>query len=172
MFGLGFDTASEVALLALAADAPDTGIAGYSVMLLPALFAAGMSLVDTLDSVLMTYAYGWAKVEAHRKLFYNFVITGCSAVIALIVGGLEVLGAVFPQWPPMHWVNSHFEWLGFGVIAFFAASFAASLLYDQLVLAPKSAKVLQDTDSQIGETSRLVDAGGRGSSEDTCTVCA
>jgi high-affinity nickel-transport protein len=132
LFGLGFDTASEVALLALAAEAPQSGVPPAVVMLLPLLFAAGMSLVDTLDSVLMLFAYGWSSVQPQRKLFYNFSITLTSAVIALGVGGLEVMGAAFPQWPSMQWMNAHFEWLGFLIIAFFAVSFATSVLYDQV----------------------------------------
>jgi high-affinity nickel-transport protein len=133
LFGLGFDTASEVALLALAAEAPHSGVPPAVVMILPLLFAAGMSLVDTLDSVLMLFAYGWSSVNPQRKLFYNFSITLTSAIIALGVGGLEILGAAAPKWPPMVWVNAHFEWLGFFVVAFFAASFATSVLYDQVI---------------------------------------
>jgi nickel/cobalt transporter (NiCoT) family protein len=94
LFGLGFDTASEVALLGLAATSGASHIPVAYILILPALFAAGMSLVDATDGILMLGAYGWAYVKPIRKLYYNLNITLVSVVIAFGIGGLEVLGIV------------------------------------------------------------------------------
>jgi high-affinity nickel-transport protein len=91
LFGLGFDTASEIALLALAAGAASTGLPFYAVLCLPVIFAAGMSLLDTLDGAFMSFAYGWAFAKPLRKVYYNITVTGLSVAVALIVGGVEVL---------------------------------------------------------------------------------
>src|SRR5690348_13328199 len=94
LFGLGFDTASEVALLGLAASSGVNHIPIWYILLLPALFAAGMSLVDTTDGVLMLGAYGWAYLKPIRKLYYNLTITLISVLIAFLIGGIEVLSIV------------------------------------------------------------------------------
>jgi nickel/cobalt transporter (NiCoT) family protein len=91
LFGLGFDTASEIALLALAAGAASTGLPFYAVLCLPVIFAAGMSLLDTLDGAFMSFAYGWAFAKPLRKVYYNITVTGLSVAVALIVGSVEVL---------------------------------------------------------------------------------
>jgi len=91
LFGLGFDTASEIALLALAAGAASTGLPFYAVLCLPVIFAAGMSLLDTLDGAFMSFAYGWAFSKPLRKVYYNITVTGLSVAVALIVGTVEVL---------------------------------------------------------------------------------
>ncbi|HEV7677095.1 MAG TPA: HoxN/HupN/NixA family nickel/cobalt transporter [Candidatus Dormibacteraeota bacterium] len=91
LFGLGFDTASEIALLALAAGAASTGLPFYAVLCLPVIFAAGMSLLDTLDGAFMSFAYGWAFAKPLRKVYYNITVTGLSVAVALIVGTVEVL---------------------------------------------------------------------------------
>jgi len=91
LFGLGFDTASEIALLALAAGAASTGLPFYAVLCLPVIFAAGMSLLDTLDGAFMSFAYGWAFSKPLRKVYYNITVTGLSVAVALIVGSVEVL---------------------------------------------------------------------------------
>ncbi|MBV8901726.1 MAG: HoxN/HupN/NixA family nickel/cobalt transporter, partial [Verrucomicrobia bacterium] len=90
LFGLGFETATEVALLGISASAAAKGLSLQAVMALPALFTSGMTLVDTTDGVLMIGAYGWAFVKPIRKLYYNLTITFVSVVVALIVGGIEV----------------------------------------------------------------------------------
>jgi nickel/cobalt transporter (NiCoT) family protein len=91
LFGLGFDTASEVALLFLAAGAASSGLPVYAILCLPVLFAAGMSLLDTIDGSFMNFAYGWAFSKPARKLYYNLVITGLSVAVALLVGSIELL---------------------------------------------------------------------------------
>src|SRR5207247_5320481 len=94
LFGLGFDTASEVALLGIAAAVGGTGMPIVFVLLFPLLFAAGMSLVDTTDSIMMLGAYGWAFVKPVRKLYYNMNITLVSVLIALVIGTSEFLSII------------------------------------------------------------------------------
>ena len=92
LFGLGFDTATEVALLVLAAGAAGGALPWYAVLCLPVLFAAGMVLLDTLDGALMVLAYGWARRQPARKLYYNLIVTGLSVAVALLVGTIELGG--------------------------------------------------------------------------------
>lgn len=94
LFGLGFDTATEVGLLALAARSGQSGLPFWSIMLLPMLFTAGMCLVDTADGILMLRAYGWAFITPVRKLYYNFSITALSVLVAFFVGTYELLQIV------------------------------------------------------------------------------
>ena len=91
LFGLGFDTATEVALLFLAAGAASSGLPIYAILCLPVLFAAGMSLLDTIDGSFMNFAYGWAFSKPVRKIYYNLTITALSVAVAVIVGTVEVL---------------------------------------------------------------------------------
>jgi high-affinity nickel-transport protein len=91
LFGLGFDTATEVGLLALTAGAATAALPWYAVLCLPVLFAAGMSLMDTIDGAFMTQAYGWAFAKPVRKVFYNITITGLSIAVAFVVGTVELL---------------------------------------------------------------------------------
>ncbi|HEX4009343.1 MAG TPA: HoxN/HupN/NixA family nickel/cobalt transporter [Solirubrobacteraceae bacterium] len=97
LFGLGFDTATEVALLFLAAGAAGAGLPFYAILCLPILFAAGMSLLDTIDGSFMNFTYGWAFSQPVRKVFYNLTITGLSVAIALLVGTIELLGLAAGQ---------------------------------------------------------------------------
>jgi high-affinity nickel-transport protein len=90
LFGLGFDTATEIALLFLAGGAAGAGLPWYAVLTLPVLFAAGMSLLDTIDGSFMNFAYGWAFSNPVRKLYYNVTVTGLSVVVALGIGGIEL----------------------------------------------------------------------------------
>jgi nickel/cobalt transporter (NiCoT) family protein len=94
LFGLGFDTATEVALLVLAGGAGAAGLPIWAVACLPILFAAGMSLLDTLDGVFMNFAYGWALSRPIRKVFYNLTVTGLSVAVAVVVGGAELLSVL------------------------------------------------------------------------------
>jgi high-affinity nickel-transport protein len=94
LFGLGFDTATEVALLFLAAGAAGAGLPFYAILCLPILFAAGMSLLDTIDGAFMNFAYGWAFSRPVRKLYYNITITGLSVTVALLVGTVELLSVL------------------------------------------------------------------------------
>jgi high-affinity nickel-transport protein len=101
LFGLGFDTATEVALLFLAAGAAGAGLPFYAILCLPVLFAAGMSLLDTIDGSFMNVAYGWAFSKPARKVFYNIVITGLSVAVALVIGTIELAGLL------AHQLNAH-----------------------------------------------------------------
>ena len=94
LFGLGFDTATEIALLGISASQGAEGMSMWSILVFPALFTAGMSLVDTTDAVLMVRAYGWAFVKPIRKLYYNMTITLVSVIVALVIGGVEALGLI------------------------------------------------------------------------------
>ena len=97
LFGLGFDTATEVGLLGIAAARAARGMSPWQTLIFPALFTAGMALVDTTDSVLMVGAYGWAFVQPLRKLWYNLTITAVSVLVALLIGGIEALGDVYKR---------------------------------------------------------------------------
>jgi high-affinity nickel-transport protein len=94
LFGLGFDTATEVALLVLAGGAALSGLPFYAILCLPILFAAGMSLLDTLDGVFMRFAYGWSFAKPVRRVYYNLTVTGLSVVVALLIGTVELLSVL------------------------------------------------------------------------------
>ncbi len=135
LFGLGFDTATEVALLGISATQAGQGMSIWSIMVFPALFAAGMSLVDTTDGVLMLGAYNWAFVKPMRKLYYNLVITAVSVVVAVLIGGIEGLGLIGDQfglegwfWDGIGALNDNFGSLGFVIIGVFIVAWIASLL--------------------------------------------
>jgi high-affinity nickel-transport protein len=135
LFGLGFDTATEVALLAISATEASKGLSIWSVMVFPVLFTAGMCLVDTTDGILMLGAYGWAFLNPIRKLFYNMTITAVSVVVALLVGGIEALGLVADQfgpaggfWDMIRKLNDNFGALGYLIIGVFAASWLVSVI--------------------------------------------
>ncbi len=135
LFGLGFDTATEVALLGISATQAGQGMSIWSIMVFPALFAAGMSLVDTTDGVLMLGAYNWAFVKPMRKLYYNLVITAVSVVVAVLIGGIEGLGLIGDQlglngwfWDGIGSLNDNFNGLGFVIIGVFILAWIVSLL--------------------------------------------
>jgi high-affinity nickel-transport protein len=134
LFGLGFDTATEVGLLGISAAEASKGLPIWSIMVFPALFTAGMALIDTTDSILMLGAYGWAFAKPLRKLYYNITITSVSVLVALIVGGLEALGLIQgeldlsgPFWSPIAALNNNFGTLGYVIIGIFMASWIASV---------------------------------------------
>jgi nickel/cobalt transporter (NiCoT) family protein len=132
LFGLGFDTASEVALLFLAAGAAGAGLPFYAILCLPILFAAGMSLLDTIDGSFMNFAYGWSFSKPVRKLYYNITITGLSVMIALVIGTVELAGLFSEQlgargsfW---RWVqNVNINELGLVIVGMFVATWAIAL---------------------------------------------
>jgi nickel/cobalt transporter (NiCoT) family protein len=135
LFGLGFDTATEVALLGISATEAARGISIWSIMVFPALFAAGMSLIDTADGVLMLGAYNWAFVKPVRKLYYNLTITLVSVVVAVLIGGIEALGLVGGQfglsgwfWDAIGALNDNFNALGFAIIGVFMATWVVSIV--------------------------------------------
>lgn len=132
LFALGFETASEIGLFGLSAQASNT-VSNWSLLIFPALFAAGMTLVDTTDGVLMVGAYGWAYRNPVRKLFYNLTITSVSVLVALVVGGIETLGLIGDQfelhgvfWEAISKLNDNFGVLGYGIIVLFVTSWAVS----------------------------------------------
>jgi high-affinity nickel-transport protein len=135
LFGLGFDTATEVSLLGISAAEAAKGTSFSVIMVFPALFAAGMSLVDTTDGVLMLHAYNWAFVKPMRKLYYNLTITFVSVVVAVVIGGIEALGLIGGQmhlagwfWGGVGALNDNFNTLGFVIIGVFVASWVLSLV--------------------------------------------
>jgi nickel/cobalt transporter (NiCoT) family protein len=134
LFGLGFDTATEVGLLGISAAEASKGLPIWSIMIFPALFTAGMALIDTTDSILMLGAYGWAFVKPLRKLYYNITITSVSVVVAIIVGGLEMLGLIQgelnlsgPFWDPIAALNNNFGMLGYVIVGIFLLSWIVSV---------------------------------------------
>jgi nickel/cobalt transporter (NiCoT) family protein len=139
LFGLGFDTATEVGLFGISAVQTTSGLLPVAVLVFPALFAAGMALVDTTDSILMVGAYGWAFTKPIRKLFYNMTMTLISALIAVVIGGIEALGLAADQfslsgsfWDLIGHLNDNWGALGYGIIALFAASWLGSLVIYRL----------------------------------------
>jgi high-affinity nickel-transport protein len=136
LFGLGFDTATEIGLLGLSASEAARGLSLWSVLVFPALFAAGMSLVDTTDNVLMLGAYGWAFVKPIRKIYYNMTITLISVIVAVMVGGIEALGLMADQfhfhgtfWSWVGTLNENFGTLGYVIIGLFALSWIVSIWF-------------------------------------------
>ena len=134
LFGLGFDTASEIGLIGLAAMQAAQGLPLWSVLVFPALFTAGMALVDTIDSGVMVGAYGWAFVNPIRKLWYNLTITAVSVVVALLIGGLEALGLLAEKlgleghfWEAVGELNEDLASFGFVVVGVFVASWVLSV---------------------------------------------
>lgn len=149
LFALGFDTATEVSLFGLSAAEASRGADPWAVLVFPALFTAGMALVDAADGVLMLGAYSWAYVRPMRRLFYNLTITAISVVVALVVGTLEALNLIADKlglegrfWDWIGAVNAHFGVLGFGIVALFAAAWLLSYLvyrlggFDRAAVAP------------------------------------
>jgi nickel/cobalt transporter (NiCoT) family protein len=136
LFGLGFDTATEIGLLGISAAQASKGLSIWSIMVFPALFAAGMSLIDTTDNILMLGAYGWAFVKPIRKLYYNLTITCVSVVVAFVVGGIEALGLLAGHfqlsgtfWDIVRRLNESFGLLGYFIIGLFALSWIFSIAF-------------------------------------------
>jgi high-affinity nickel-transport protein len=134
LFGLGFDTATEIGLLGISAAEAAKGLSLWSILVFPTLFAAGMSLIDTTDNILMLGAYGWAFVKPIRKLYYNITITFVSVIVAFAVGGIEALGLIADHmhlqgsfWTFIGRLNNNFGVLGYVIVGFFVASWVISL---------------------------------------------
>jgi high-affinity nickel-transport protein len=135
LFGLGFDTATEIGVLGISAAEASKGLPFWSILVFPFLFAAGMSLIDTTDNILMLGAYGWAFVKPIRKLYYNMTITCISVVVALVVGGIEALGLLAgqfdlkgPFWAAVIKLNDNFGTLGYFIVGLFALSWIVSIV--------------------------------------------
>jgi high-affinity nickel-transport protein len=142
LFGLGFDTATEIGLLSISAPEAARGASVADVLVFPALFASGMALVDTADSALMVSAYRWAFVDPLRKLWYNLTITGASVAVALFIGGIEALGLIADRldlsggmWTLVDGLNESLANVGFAVIALFAVAWLVSVVLYRRVFA-------------------------------------
>jgi high-affinity nickel-transport protein len=127
LFGLGFDTATEIALLVLTSSNAASGLPWYAILCLPVLFAAGMSLFDTIDGSFMTAAYGWALAKPLRKVYYNFVITGLSVAVAFIVGTVEIMSLVGDRFgfhdSIWRWVTTlNLNVIGFAIVGLFVST--------------------------------------------------
>ncbi|HHF0024645.1 TPA: HoxN/HupN/NixA family nickel/cobalt transporter [Pseudomonas aeruginosa] len=149
LFGLGFDTATEIGLLGIAASQAAQQLPMLSILVFPALFTAGMALVDSADSVLMTGAYRWAQVRPARKLYYNLTITSASVLVALLVGGLEALNLLAGQlglegglWDVVARLNEQLGLIGYLIVALFVSTWALAWVvyrykgYDRLDPTP------------------------------------
>jgi high-affinity nickel-transport protein len=135
LFGLGFDTATEVALLGISAAAAAKGLSLEAMAIFPALFTAGMTLADTTDGILMVGAYGWAFIKPIRKLYYNLTITFASVIVAFLIGGIEAVGLFKDQfnltggaWDLVGGLNENLSTLGFLIVGVFALSWIGSVI--------------------------------------------
>lgn len=135
LFGLGFDTATEIGVLGMAAAQATQGLSITAIMIFPALFTAGMSLMDTADSILMTRAYGWAFINPVRKLWYNLTLTAASVIVAIFIGGIEALGLLAGKlgldgrvWSFIASLNEDLANFGYAVVGIFALSWIGSML--------------------------------------------
>ncbi|CAN7732521.1 HoxN/HupN/NixA family nickel/cobalt transporter [Phyllobacterium sp. LjRoot231] len=135
LFGLGFDTATEIGLLGISAAQATQGMSFWTILVFPALFTAGMSLMDTTDSVLMTGAYGWASINPMRKLWYNLTITAASVVVAIFIGGVEALGLISDKlglqgafWNFVGGLNDNLANFGYAVVGIFILSWIISAI--------------------------------------------
>jgi high-affinity nickel-transport protein len=135
LFGLGFDTATEVGLLGISATQAAQGLSPWTILVFPALFTAGMSIMDTTDSVLMTGAYGWASITPIRKLWYNLTITAASVAVAIFIGGVEALGLIGDElglkgglWGAISDLNGNLANFGYAVVGIFIVSWIVSTL--------------------------------------------
>ncbi len=154
LFGLGFDTATEVALFGISATQAANGVSLSGILVFPALFTAAMSLVDTTDGVLMLGAYGWAYMKPIRKLYYNMTITAVSVVVAVLIGGLETLNLIGDQlgltdgggfWGAIGDLNDNFGVLGYIIIGVFVLSWVGSVAFYKF-------KRYDELDVEVGTT--------------------
>ncbi|MCX4749832.1 HoxN/HupN/NixA family nickel/cobalt transporter [Kitasatospora sp. NBC_01287] len=134
LFGLGFDTATEVSLLVLAGGAAAFSLPWYALLVLPVLFAAGMSLLDTIDGSFMNFAYEWAFSKPVRKIYYNLTVTGLSVLVALVIGVIELVGLLADQYGitggPIGWIATlNLNNVGFAIVGLFAVTWAGALAF-------------------------------------------
>jgi nickel/cobalt transporter (NiCoT) family protein len=134
LFGLGFDTTTEIGVLGVSAAEGSKGLSFWSILVFPILFAAGMCLIDTTDNILMLGAYGWAFVKPVRKLYYNLTITTVSVIVALVVGGIETLGLLGDHfhlqgrfWEGIAALNDNFGTLGYLIVGLFLVTWIISI---------------------------------------------
>jgi len=160
LFGLGFDTATEVALLVLAGTAVAGGLPFWAILSLPLLFAAGMSLFDTIDGCFMNFAYDWAFAKPVRKVFYNLTITGLSVFVAFFIGSIELLGLIGSE---LHLDDPFFNFFGnfnintagFVIVGAFVTTWIVAVLYWHLgnVEEKWDARMLGPEPVEVAETS-------------------
>jgi len=150
LFGLGFDTATEISVLEISAAQAAQSMSIWNILVFPALFTAGMSLMDTTDSVVMTGAYGWAFVTPARKLWYNLTITAASVGVALFVGGVEALGLIGQKlglggvfWHMIGGFNDSLTQFGIATVGIFVAIWIASMALH---------RTMNDDPAKVGET--------------------
>jgi nickel/cobalt transporter (NiCoT) family protein len=141
LFGLGFDTATEIGLLGISATQSARGMSAWTILVFPALFTACMSLMDTTDSVVMTGAYGWAFINPIRKLWYNLTLTAAPVIVAIFIGGVEALGLIAdklslqgPFWNAIGGLNDNFGNVGFGVVGIFILTWIISIVIYRSIL--------------------------------------
>jgi high-affinity nickel-transport protein len=132
LFGLGFDTATEVGLLVMAGGAAAFNLPFYAILVLPVLFAAGMCLADTVDGVFMNVAYGWAFARPVRKVFYNITITSISVAVALIIGTIELVGVLVDEadigsGPLVTIAHIPLDYAGYGIVGLFVVTWIIAL---------------------------------------------
>ena len=133
LFGLGFDTATEVSLLVLAGGAAAFALPWYAILTLPILFAAGMSLLDSIDGCFMNFAYGWAFSKPVRKVYYNITITALSVAVALVIGSVEVISIIADklnvQSGPIAWIGGlDLNFVGYAIVGLFVLTWIVALL--------------------------------------------
>ncbi|MFJ5925766.1 HoxN/HupN/NixA family nickel/cobalt transporter [Kitasatospora sp. NPDC092948] len=134
LFGLGFDTATEVSLLVLAGGAAAFSLPWYALLVLPILFAAGMSLLDTIDGSFMNFAYEWAFSKPVRKIYYNLTVTGLSVLVALVIGVIELVGLLAEKLDittgPIGWIGSlDLNLVGYVIVGLFVVTWAAAMAF-------------------------------------------
>jgi nickel/cobalt transporter (NiCoT) family protein len=146
LFGLGFDTATEIGLLAVSAAQAAKGLPLPAIMVFPALFTAGMVLIDSLDGLMMSGAYRWASADPYRRLYYNLAVTSLSVVVAVAIGGIEVLGLTAAAgsatgfWAAIGVLNDHFGMVGGAIVVLFALLWLLSALRFRRRAAPQQAR--------------------------------
>jgi high-affinity nickel-transport protein len=170
IFGLGFDTATEVALLATTALFAGRGLPWYSIMCLPILFTAGMSLMDTIDGLFMNAAYSYALFNPIRRIYYNLAITGLSVAICFFIGTIEVLGLI-PQ--ELHWkggfwnftANFNINTAGYVIVGMFIVSWIVAIVYWRVghVEERWGARLIAENSAVIENAERALDEGAPGS---------
>ncbi len=135
LFGLGFDTATEIGLMGISAASSAQGMSVWSIMIFPILFTAGMTLIDTTDSIMMLGAYGWAFIKPIRKIYYNITITALSILVALVIAGIEGLGLIGDKlemkgifWSWIGSLNDNFGVIGYTIIGLFLMCWIVSFI--------------------------------------------
>ncbi len=167
LFGLGFDTASEVAVLVLAGMGAAAGLPWYVVLLLPLLFAAGMSLLDFLDGVFMTVAYDWAFANPVRKIYYNLSVTGLSVAVAFVIGSIELVSVLHERFRLDSWATNWVAGVdlgnvGFVVVGVFVLVWGVAVAYwklgrvEERWAAPAQSELTGDQPGGVISTARSV----------------